>query len=63
MPKAYYSTVFAQPAPEIWQMIRDFNSYPIWNDGAGSSEIEDGKSGDAVGDHNRGGGRITADRG
>jgi hypothetical protein len=49
MPKAYYSTVFAQPAPEIWQLIRDFNSYPIWNDGAGSSEIEDGKSGDAVG--------------
>jgi hypothetical protein len=49
MPKAYYSTVFMQPAPEIWQIIRDFNNYPIWIDGAGFSEIEDGRSGDAVG--------------
>src|SRR4051794_21979248 len=49
MPKAYYSTVFAQPASQIWHIIRDFNNYPIWIDGAGSSEIEDGKSGDAVG--------------
>jgi hypothetical protein len=46
---AYYSTVFQQPAAEIWKIIRDFNNYPVWVDGAGESRIEDGKSGDAVG--------------
>jgi polyketide cyclase/dehydrase/lipid transport protein len=49
MARAYYSTVFAQPAQRIWEIIRDFNNYQVWVDGAGSSEIEDGKSGDAVG--------------
>ncbi|HEY4985103.1 MAG TPA: SRPBCC family protein, partial [Bradyrhizobium sp.] len=49
MAKAYYSTVFAQPAPEVWKIIRDFNNYPVWVGGAGESRIEDGKSGDTVG--------------
>jgi Polyketide cyclase / dehydrase and lipid transport len=49
MAKAYYSTVFEQPAPEIWKIIRDFNNYPVWVGGAGESRIEAGKSGDAVG--------------
>ncbi|WP_050627962.1 SRPBCC family protein [Bradyrhizobium viridifuturi] len=49
MAKAYYSTVFEQPAGEVWKIIRDFNNYPVWVRGAGSSEIEDGKSGDTVG--------------
>ena len=49
MARAYYSTVFEQPARDIWQVIRDFNSYPVWVGGAGESRIEDGKSGDAVG--------------
>ena len=49
MAKAYYSTVFAEPAAEIWKIIRDFNNYPVWVGGAGESAIEDGKSGDAVG--------------
>ena len=49
MAKAYYSTVFAQSAGDIWNAIRDFNNYPVWVDGAGDSQIEDGKSGDAVG--------------
>lgn len=49
MAKAYYSTVFAQSADDIWKVIRDFNNYPVWVDGAGESAIEDGKSGDAVG--------------
>jgi hypothetical protein len=49
MARAYYSTVFAQPAQSIWEVIRDFNNYPVWVDGAGSSRIEDGKSGDSVG--------------
>jgi hypothetical protein len=49
MARSYYSTIFEQPADAVWRVIRDFNSYPVWVDGAGSSEIEDGKSGDTVG--------------
>lgn len=49
MAKSYYSTVFVQSADTVWSVIRDFNAYPIWVDGAGSSEIEGGKSGDSVG--------------
>jgi Polyketide cyclase / dehydrase and lipid transport len=49
MAKAYYSTVFEQPAAEIWEIVRDFNNYPVWVGGAGKSRIEDGKSGDSVG--------------
>jgi hypothetical protein len=49
MAKSYYSTVFDESADAVWQTIRDFNAYPVWVDGAGTSEIEDGKSGDAVG--------------
>jgi Polyketide cyclase / dehydrase and lipid transport len=47
--KSYYSTVFEQSADAVWQVIRDFNNYPVWVDGAGTSQIEGGKSGDAVG--------------
>jgi len=49
MARAYDSTVFAQPAQLVWGVIRDFNNYPVWVDGAASSLIEDGKTGDAVG--------------
>ncbi len=49
MAKAYYSTVFEQPAQDIWKIIRDFNNYTVWVRGAGESRIEDGKSGDCVG--------------
>ncbi len=49
MAKAYYSTVFEQPAAEVWKIVRDFNNYPVWVGGAGESRIEDGKSGDTVG--------------
>ena len=49
MAKAYYSTVFEQPAQKIWEIVRDFNNYPVWVGGAGESAIEDGKSGDTVG--------------
>jgi len=49
MAKAYYSTMFPQSADDIWNVIRDFNNYPVWVDGAGESEIEGGKSGDTVG--------------
>jgi Polyketide cyclase / dehydrase and lipid transport len=49
MATAYYSTVFTQSADDLWGVIRDFNNYPVWVDGAGESEIEDGRSGDTVG--------------
>src|SRR5882724_13232487 len=49
MAKAYYSTVFEQPAQKVWEIVRDFNNYPVWVGGAGESAIEDGKSGDTVG--------------
>ena len=49
MAKAYYSTVFEQSADRIWTVIRDFNNYPVWVDGAGESHIEGGKTGETVG--------------
>ena len=49
MAKSYYSTVFVQSADTVWNIVRDFNAYPIWVDGAGTSHIEDGKSGESVG--------------
>ena len=49
MAKSYYSTVFVQSADIIWCIVRDFNAYPVWVDGASASEIENGKSGNTVG--------------
>jgi hypothetical protein len=49
MTTAYYSTVFPEPAAAVWKIIRDFNNYTVWVDGAGESTIEDGKSGNSVG--------------
>jgi len=49
MARVYYSTIFQQPAPQVWEIISDFNNYPVWVDGAGESRIEDGKSGDTIG--------------
>jgi hypothetical protein len=49
MTRAYYSTVFEQPAPQVWKIVRDFNNYPVWVGGAGESRIEDGQTGDTVG--------------
>jgi Polyketide cyclase / dehydrase and lipid transport len=49
MAKSYYSTVFVQSADTVWSIVRDFNAYPVWVDGAGASEIEGGKSSDAIG--------------
>jgi len=28
--KVSYSTVFKQTADQVWAVIRDFNSYPMW---------------------------------
>jgi len=49
MAKAYYSTVLDRPAQDVWEIIRDFNNYPVWVGGGGESRIEDGKSGTTVG--------------
>jgi len=49
MARSYYSTIFTQSADAIWSVVRDFNAYPVWVDGAGASEIENGRSGDTVG--------------
>jgi hypothetical protein len=49
MAKAYYSTVLDRPAQDVWEIIRDFNNYPVWVGGTGESRIEDGKTGMTVG--------------
>ena len=49
MAKSYYSTVFVQSADTVWCIVRDFSAYPVWVDGSGASEIENGKSGNTVG--------------
>lgn len=49
MAKTYYSTVFEQTADQVWSVIRDFNSYPVWVASVTESHLEEGKSGDAVG--------------
>src|SRR5262249_45374852 len=49
MTTAYFSTIFREPAADIWEIIRDFNNYSVWVEGRGESRIEGGKSGDAVG--------------
>jgi Polyketide cyclase / dehydrase and lipid transport len=49
MAKSYYSTIFEHSADDVWNVIRDFNNYPVWVNGAGKSEIELGKSGDSFG--------------
>ncbi len=49
MTKVSYSTVLDHPADQVWAVIRDFNSYPVWVASVTESHLEDGKSGDAVG--------------
>jgi uncharacterized membrane protein len=49
MTKVHYSTVLEQTADQVWGVLRDFNSYPVWVESVTESHIEEGKSGDAVG--------------
>jgi Polyketide cyclase / dehydrase and lipid transport len=49
MAKSYFSTVFEQDVGTIWSVVRNFDNYAVWVDGAGETVIEDGKSGDTVG--------------
>jgi hypothetical protein len=46
---AYYSETLDRPAPMVWDVVRDFNSYPAWVNGVEDSHIEDDLSGTAVG--------------
>jgi len=46
---AYYSVVLDRSGPEVWDVVRDFNSYPIWVNGVEDSHIEANLSGTAVG--------------
>ncbi|HEX3408976.1 MAG TPA: SRPBCC family protein [Candidatus Binataceae bacterium] len=47
--KVSYSSVFEQTADQVWAVIRDFNSYPVWVATVSESYLEDGKGGDSVG--------------
>ena len=49
MARSYYSTIFEQSADDVWNVIRDFNNYAVWVDGAGESQIEADRPGDSVG--------------
>lgn len=49
MPSVTYSTIFDHTAEQVWAVIRDFNSYPVWVASVTESHIENGKSGDTVG--------------
>ncbi len=46
---AYYSVVLDRSASELWDVVRDFNNYPIYVNGVTESHIEDGLSGTTVG--------------
>jgi hypothetical protein len=49
MTKVSYSTILEQAANQVWAVIRDFNSYPVWVASVTESHIEESKSGDTVG--------------
>lgn len=46
---ASYSVVLDRAVKDVWEVIRDFNSYPVWVNGVEESHIERGLSGSAVG--------------
>ncbi len=49
MNRAYFSSVLQHPAGRVWDLIRDFNSYPRYISGVTESVIEDERRGDEVG--------------
>ena len=49
MHRAYYSSVYDQPAERAWRLVRDFNNYPVYIEGVTDSVIENGKRGDEIG--------------
>ncbi|HVX47126.1 MAG TPA: SRPBCC family protein [Mycobacteriales bacterium] len=46
---AYYSAILDRPAADVWEVVRDFNSYPAWVNGVDDSYIEEDLPGTAVG--------------
>lgn len=49
MAAVYESAVIPATIEEVWQVIRDFNALPDWHPAIATSEIEEGRPGDAVG--------------
>jgi hypothetical protein len=49
MATAYASAVIDAPVERVWRVIRDFNGLPAWIPAIVRSEIEGGRSDDAVG--------------
>ncbi|RBO54740.1 SRPBCC family protein [Rhodovulum sp. BSW8] len=49
MARAYASAVIPAPIEKVWEILRDFNGLPSWHPAIERSEIEDGRSADAVG--------------
>ena len=49
MSKVYRSTVVDAPAPEVWQVVRDFNALPAWTPFVADSRIEQNQPPDRIG--------------
>ncbi len=49
MTRVYRKSVIDAPISRVWEMVRDFNSLPLWLPGVTESRIEDGKSSDEPG--------------
>ncbi len=49
MAKVYRSAVIPAPAPQVWDMVRDFNALPRWTPFVAESRIEGGLPPDQVG--------------
>ena len=49
MVRAYRSAVINAPVDRVWATIRDFNALPSWHPAIARSEIESGRTSDAIG--------------
>lgn len=49
MAKVYVSTVLGAPAPQVWDIVRDFNGLPGWTPFVADSRIEQNHPADKVG--------------
>ena len=43
------STIIDATLPEVWNLIRDFNSHADWHPAVEASHIEEGRAGDSIG--------------
>lgn len=46
---AYFGVLLDSPASRVWEVVRDFNSYPVRVNGVTDSHIKDGLPGTAAG--------------